>query len=180
MSNTFASHTLYAFKLPYTIKEEKNLGGRCYAAKNTFLNPEKLTFSSGSGRPIYKMTYMVADIPVVIFATHLSTETGTDGIRQKDLIELASLLSNVEYGIVLGDLNTYDMSEITSNFSNFNVCNGGVFGTFITYPAVSARWPNGAIDNIITTKNISIQNVTAPDVQLSDHRPIVAELNVYY
>ena len=185
-SNTVNARDLYGFKLPFQYRDsDGNSSARLSAAKNSMLNPTRLTFASGSGQPCFSFDYQVGDKMVHFVIVHLSTETNSDdrSPRQLDLGEIKGWLDTaVRTGkswVVMGDFNTYNMSELDI-FANYNVANGGIFGEFITWPNVSERWPNGAIDNIITTPDISIQNVFIANVSLSDHKPLVADLSLYY
>lgn len=179
VGNTYPAVSLYEHKLPFQYRAIEGAGGLSVAAKNSIMNPQLITFASGSGRYACSFKYEIGSATVKIYIVHLSVEANTTGIRQQDLQEIAGWLSNNEHCIVMGDFNTYDMSELEI-FSGYNICNGGNFGDFITWPGVSASWPNGAIDNVVTTRNISIQNVYVPNVSLSDHRPIVVDFSVYY
>lgn len=171
---------LFSNKYPFKHNYGDSAAGVKAMGKNSIISPEKLTFNSGSNRVLYKFLYNVADIVVTVYVVHLSTEASTSGVRAQDLNQILGLMNGEEYAIVLGDFNTYDMSEITSRFSNYNICNGGIFGEFASWPHTREDWPNAAIDNIITTPNISIQNVELESEVLSDHMGLMATLNVYY
>lgn len=184
-SNTVNARDLYGFKLPFQYRDGDGSMGRLSAAKNSMLNPTSITFPSGSGRPCFSFDYQVGDKLVHFVVVHLSIEHtyGEYDPRQEDLKEIKGWLDNAvthgESWVVLGDFNTYNMSEL-DRFASYNVANGGIFGEFATWPNVSESWPNPAIDNIITTPDISIQNVFIADVSLSDHKPFVADLSLYY
>ena len=178
VSDTISYKTFTAWKYPfsydyYYIKMR---------AKATMANPTRYYFASGSERWCFSFELKVGDKWVTIFTCHLSTEENSTGVRQQDLAELKTWLDQKEYGILCGDFNSYDISEVTNVFSpsNYNIANGGDFGEFATWPHGRESWPNEAIDNIICTKNISIQNVKLVDCDLSDHKPLIAELSVYY
>lgn len=179
VSETVGYSTLFSNKYPYRNSYSDGNTGLKVVSKNAILNPETLEFTSNSERPFACFEYNIADVIIKVFIVHLSTEANTTGIRQQDLAELATLLGQCDYGIVLGDFNTYDMSEITSAFTGFNICNGTIFGAFETWTPTGS-WTNGAIDNIITTSNISIENVYMESESLSDHKGLIAELNLYY
>lgn len=185
-SNTVNARDLYGFKLPFQYRDaDGNSTGRLSVAKNSMLNPTSITFESGSGRPCFSFDYQVGDKMVHFVVVHLSIEHtyGDTDPRQKDLKEIKGWLDNAvthgESWVVMGDFNIYNMSEL-DRFADYNVANGGIFGEFATWPNVSESWPNPAIDNIITTPGISIQNVFIADVSLSDHKPFVADLSLYY
>ena len=185
-SNTVNARDLFGFKLPFQYRDaDGNSTGRLSAAKNSMLNPTSITFESGSGRPCFSFDYQVGDKMVHFVVVHLSIEHsyGDRDPRQLDLGEIKDWLDTAvthgESWVVMGDFNTYNMSEL-DRFANYNVANGGIFGEFATWPNVDESWPNPAIDNIITTPDISIQNVFISNVNLSDHKPFVADLSLYY
>ncbi len=110
------------------------------------------------------------------------------------LLEMMYLAQNVKdepYFIICVDtnLNVLDETELSSLKLAFdmygieyNMANGGEFGSFVTYPRTGI-----AIDNIITSSNIFIESVTVdtskdaffsknPDSR--DHYPLIAEIYV--
>lgn len=149
-------------------------------AKDSILSATLKSFASGSSARWAEFKYQVGDTVVTVWDVHLTTEANSTGIRQQDLDELAQGIASRTHTIIVGDFNSYSLDEITSRFGSYNVANGGNFGEYITWPNVSENWPNGSIDNIITTTDISMQNVVRADVEVSDHKPLMAELNVYY
>lgn len=177
--NNISWSTLVSNKYPYRYNYGNSSAGVKVGSKNAILNPQKLSFQSGSNKVFYKYEYNVADIILTVYVVHLDPAAVSD-TRAADIAEVATKLGECDYGIAIGDWNNYTMEEITTPFAGFNICNGGVFGEFVTWPGVTASWPNGAIDNIITTPSISIQNVEIETDVLSDHRGIIAELNLYY
>ena len=178
VSGTYYVHEIFDFLYGYyRILETGNSTGKIAFAKNTFLNITEHIFAA-SGRKYYSFQYNVGPDLITVYLVHLSIEASTDGNRQQDLQEIAGILSSTPHCIVLGDWNTYDMSELDA-LSAYNVANGGIFGKFITWPNVTAAWPNGAIDNIVTTTDIAIKNVVVPDVTLSDHKPLIADISLY-
>lgn len=117
---------------------------------------------------------------VTFIGCHLSTESSSDGIRQQEMTELANVLEKCEYGILCGDFNAFSIDEFTNHFGDFNIANHGYFGDFETWPADSSYWAswNKCLDNIITTKSIKIVNVEMGEVDMSDHIPLIAELEL--
>ena len=178
VSGTYDVNNIFNFMYGYRKRFESgdNTGKIAYG-KNTFLNPATHTFAA-SGRNYYSFQYNVGRELVTVYLVHLSYETGTEGNRKQDLQEIAGILSSTTHCIVLGDLNTYDMSELDV-LSAYNISNGGIFGKFVSWPNVTEEWPNGAIDNIITTPDINIRNVFVADVTLYDHKPVFADVSLY-
>lgn len=101
--------------------------------------------------------------------------------RATERTEILQILSDKKYFIMTGDFNaTTGESEYADWISHgYNVANGGFFGNYITTHDVEQM-----IDNIVTSKNIRIDNVEvhseAYDMCSSDHLPIVAELTLLF
>jgi endonuclease/exonuclease/phosphatase family metal-dependent hydrolase len=92
-------------------------------------------------------------------------------------------LKKYKYFICFGDTNSSDAEILRFQKEGFNIGNGGYQGWFATAPGgvnlVGMKdGPNRHIDNIITSKNIKIMNVSAPHTGLNDldHLPLVADV----
>lgn len=103
--------------------------------------------------------------------------------HQPSFDSLLSELAKYEYFICLGDINSFDDDQLRFIEAGFNMANGGNQGWFGTAAAknLAAGIKGGAntnIDNIITSKNIKIMNVSAPFTGLNDldHLPILADI----
>lgn len=174
-SHTIPCIPMLTFKLPYYYTN----GNNKIVAKDAPLTITKLSFGSGSGRPFFRFRYNVGNDTITVYMVHLSTEANSSGVRQQDLAELAGLLDGATKTIIMGDFNCYAMSELAV-FDDYTMANGGDFGSFVTWPGVSQEWPNGCLDNIIMTNDISLQNVYIEEESFSDHYPIIAEVSLYY
>lgn len=115
---------------------------------------------------------------ITFIVCHLSIESSSDGIRQQEMEELANILENCEYGVLCGDFNAFSIDEFTTHFSEFNLSNHGYYGDFDTWPVTGWESWNHCLDNIITTKSIKITNVSMGEIAMSDHKPIIAEIEV--
>lgn len=103
--------------------------------------------------------------------------------HDKSMATLINLLKKYKYFICMGDMNAFDKSQQLFLEAGFNMANGGNLGWF---PTASGRVsssgfsgaPNDNIDNIVTSSNIKIFNVSAPKTGLNDldHRPIMADV----
>ncbi|MFD2554845.1 hypothetical protein [Sphingobacterium tabacisoli] len=99
---------------------------------------------------------------------------------------LLTELKKYEYFICMGDMNAADKVQMKFTEAGFNMANGGAqgwFGTAVGTNAAEGRVgavPNRSIDNIVTSSNIKIMNVSAPFTHLNDldHLPILADLIV--
>lgn len=115
---------------------------------------------------------------ITFVVCHLSLESSSDGIRQKEMEELANILKKCEYGVLCGDFNAFSIDEFTTHFSEFNLSNHGYYGDFNTWPVPGWKSWNHCLDNIITTKSIKITNVLMGEIAMSDHKPLIAEVEI--
>ena len=115
---------------------------------------------------------------ITFIACHLSLESSSDGIRQKEMEELANILKKCEYGVLCGDFNAFSIDEFTTHFSEFNLSNHGYYGDFNTWPVPGWESWNHCLDNIITTQSIKITNVLMGEIAMSDHKPLIAEIEI--
>ena len=113
------------------------------------------------------------------YNTHLSYESTK--IRQKQFKALAKAMrkDNTPYKVLVGDFNADQNTTEWKTFKkNFNITNGkdGIWrDTFIGEdPTMNVN----SIDNIITSKNISISNIHTIKSTASDHVPLVADLTL--
>lgn len=148
-----------------------------YELKNvTYHNYEN---ASTRGYVTFTSEFMGREITFI--NCHLSSGySADDEMRAKERAELIKVLKNCEYGILMGDFNARSIDDF-NDFSEFNIANHGYYGDFETWPAAKesdSNWPNGCIDNIITTKSIKIINVLMGEIAMSDHKPLIAEIEV--
>lgn len=92
-------------------------------------------------------------------------------------------LKKYKYFICFGDTNSSDAEILRFRDAGFNIANGGNQGWFVTAAGgvklnQMKDAPDKHIDNIITSKNIKIMNVSAPYTTLNDmdHLPIIADV----
>ncbi|MDD7205385.1 MAG: endonuclease/exonuclease/phosphatase family protein [Lachnospiraceae bacterium] len=156
-----------------------SLYGRMILAcgKYKISNVEIKTFASGSKRAFVTFDVDIDGIIVKCIIAHLSFEENSSGVRQQDIQELISYMDKHKYCILTGDFNTYSISEFDVFATNYNLANHGYYGDFETWPHESRGW-NKCLDNIICSKNIKITNVELLDVDMSDHTPLVATLEI--
>ena len=128
---------------------------------------------------------LIADLKIgkktiTIMTTHLPWQKDS---HVPGLDSMIKEMKKYEYLICLGDMNASDKEQLHFKTEGFNIANGGSQGWFSTGPGrnrVAGRreGPDTNIDNIITSKNIKIMNVSAPFTGLNDldHLPIMADL----
>ena len=135
------------------------------------------SFESGSGRPFVSFRTEVNGRRLNIAVVHLSIEADSEGIRQKDLSELAEMLSEGKLDIITGDFNTFAIGEFDVFRPVSRLANHGDSGDFETWPHTAGRW-NRCIDNIIVRNEYSLGDVRSGSAVLSDHMPLTAKIGL--
>lgn len=122
----------------------------------------------------------IGDQVIQIISTHIPWQAKGNAPALKLLI---ADLKKYKYFICFLDTNSSDEDILGFTTAGFNIANGGPQGWFVT--AASAvqldrmkDGPNRHIDNIITSSNIKIMNVSAPYTKLNDmdHLPVIADV----
>lgn len=144
-------------------------------------NTEKIAFKEGN-RDYIKTFINFYNKKICIINAHTSTDVDFNLNRKKQIDELIEEMKKHEYVIVCGDFNAFSKEEFNLfKDAGFNLANGGVLGWYETWHNCGRPnngWINGAVDNIIVSSNISIQNVEMIEGQPSDHAPLIAELKI--
>ncbi|WP_286397457.1 endonuclease/exonuclease/phosphatase family protein [Myroides odoratimimus] len=119
---------------------------------------------------------MINNKPVTILSTHILWQVEW---HEKAVDKLIAELSKYERFICLGDFNAKNSTFERLKLLGYNVASGGAQGWFTTAPGGKM---NGKIDvnidNIVTSRNIKIMKVEAPNTGLNDldHLPVLAEI----
>lgn len=113
---------------------------------------------------------------ITIISTHIPWQNQA---HDTALATFIKDLKQYEYFICFGDMNSSNEEQWKFRDAGFNIANGGNMGWFCTAPTsrmMNRPWVN--IDNIVTSKNIKIFNVSAPFTGLNDndHLPVIAEV----
>ena len=114
---------------------------------------------------------------IAFYNTHLSYETVE--VRHKQLAILKETLANdpIPYRILVGDFNAdTGVDEFDIFQEDYKVANGYGGRYFDTYKENDQTMNVKSIDNVITSNNIQIVNVHMPEVDLSDHNPLIVKL----
>ncbi|SFC73796.1 Metal-dependent hydrolase, endonuclease/exonuclease/phosphatase family [Parapedobacter composti] len=114
---------------------------------------------------------------ITVMCTHIPWQKQW---HEAALDSMISEMKKYEYLICMGDMNAFDGEQLRFQEQGFNIANGGYMGWFCTAPTSRAigRKDGFNIDNIITSPNIKIMNVSAPFTTLNDrdHLPVLADL----
>lgn len=122
----------------------------------------------------------IGDQVVQIISTHIPwQEKG----HKSSLNLLIADLKKYKHFICFLDTNASDEEILNFPAVGFNIANGGPQGWFVTSAGNvhldrMKDGPNRHIDNIITSRNIKIMNVSAPYTKLNDmdHLPVIADV----
>lgn len=122
----------------------------------------------------------IADKTITIISMHIPWQ---EDWHVPALDELIEDLKQYEYFICFGDTNSSDKEQMRFREAGFNMANGGYQGWFGTAGGkLTLEGRQGKedtnIDNIITSPNIKIMNVSAPQTGLNDldHLPVIADV----
>jgi endonuclease/exonuclease/phosphatase family metal-dependent hydrolase len=113
---------------------------------------------------------------LTVMSTHIPWKTATHTTALNKLISEMKKYDNL---ICLGDMNALDSEQLNFVTEGFNIANGGDEGFFKTVND-SSKTSDYSIDNIVTSSNIKITNVSAPVSGLSDndHNPLEADVEI--
>jgi len=116
---------------------------------------------------------------IAFYNTHLSWEDVSLRAQQLETIKETLDQETCEYVIVVGDFNA---DQSTSEFDlfkeDYNISNGKDGIWIDTYTLPDETMKVKSIDNVIVSKNITIKSVKAVANSLSDHNPLVVELEL--
>lgn len=124
----------------------------------------------------------VGNRTITFISTHIPWTKEGHGPALDSLIEE---LKKYDYFICCGDMNASDSDQLLFQKAGFNIANGGYQGWFPTAAGSLRRYgmidgPDRHIDQIVTSSNIKIMNISAPHTGLNDmdHLPLIADLIV--
>lgn len=113
---------------------------------------------------------------IAVYNVHLTHES--KDVRAKQLLELKKKMDQdtTEYKVAFGDFNV-DQShdELNPFLENYNISNGKDDKWYDTYNGVDSSMKTNAVDNIITSRNIEMKNITMVETTLSDHNLFYAD-----
>ncbi len=102
-------------------------------------------------------------------------------LRAQQMDELIAALGgdSCEYKIIVGDFNADQATEEFDAFTeNYSISNGKDGEWLDTYTEEDDSMQVKSVDNVIVSKNITIESVKMVDNDLSDHNPMVVELTL--
>ena len=121
------------------------------------------------GRAALSARLPFAEASLLLIVLHLSLGARS---RQRQLAYVAQLLAGERYAVLIGDLNS-SVEELMGSSELSTVGLAPLSDTPASYPA----WrPTRAIDHIVGTRNLKIENYRALRQHASDHRPVAAQV----
>lgn len=117
---------------------------------------------------------------VAFYNTHLSYESAK--IRTKQMKQLVKVMKKdaVKYTVLVGDFNADQNTKEWTIFTKagFHIANGQDGVWHDTFIGDDDTMNVNSIDNIVTSRNITISNIHAIKSDASDHEPFVADLTL--
>lgn len=167
------TYTHTAFQKAIDMKDGVGEYGIGLISKQELTNPSGAALNSegiNEARAYIKAEITVDGKTVSVYNTHLTYESQEARATQMQEIKSIMDADTNEYKILFGDFNT-DQShdEINVFLSDYNIANGKDGKWFDTFNGVDATMKTNAVDNIITTRNIQVDNITMIETTLSDH-----------
>lgn len=176
-NNTVPAMPIFSFKYPYINHTQTN--GNYIFSKFEPSGYTNRSYANESLRYYQWETVTICGKTIYIVNTHVNERPDPSEYRQAQIAELITFLTGKTF-IACGDFNAYSTSEFDAfTTAGFKIANHGDFGDFATWPKNDSSWTNSAIDNIITSADISIQNVGIDFRALqSDHAFFYADLKI--
>ena len=172
--------------------------GLTFASKYTLNNIQLVQYQAqGTNTRYYEKAYVnIGGKQICFVNTHLDLTSN----RNSQFIELLDMLENEEYFIAVGDFN-FEVQQVGDSEYNLSIQQAlnrgfhsaqnanGILKTWYSGQTVATSANIYALDNIITSSNISISNVHVDNTKLTDglceansiiidHLPIIADVTI--
>lgn len=123
------------------------------------------------GRGALQANFGTGDYQLLVLSVHLSL---SQQARKKQIEYISQLLKHYHYFVIMGDLNcTHAKAEEEFAKHGLDISGGNPFQP--TFP----RWkPKHHFDQIWVSKNLNIVNCEVIDIGVSDHLPIMMEIEI--
>ena len=116
---------------------------------------------------------------IAFYNTHLSYEDMELRTQQMQTLKEALDNDSCEYKIIVGDFNaTQSTKEFDLFKDEYSISNGKDGKWLDTFNGTDDTMNVNSVDNVIVSKNITINKVQMLDSKLSDHNPMVVELTL--
>lgn len=116
---------------------------------------------------------------IAFYNTHLSWEDKSLRAQQMETLVKALDEDACEYKIIVGDFNAdQETAEFDIFTENYSIANGKDGQWLDTFNGADDTMKVFSVDNVIVSKNITIDSVNMIENTLSDHNPMVVELTL--
>jgi endonuclease/exonuclease/phosphatase family metal-dependent hydrolase len=115
----------------------------------------------------------IEGVKVAFYVTHLSYESKEDRAPQIQFIKEKMDTDPFAFKILVGDFNNSSFNELDSFLVSYNLVNSNEHD-YITFPTTNFK----SIDNIIISKNITINNTKVINSLFSDHMMLMTDISI--
>ena len=109
-----------------------------------------------------------------IFGTHLDNPSGAGAARMEQVTELLDFWDGRQPAIIMGDFNADPDDDVLLALAEMDLADPGLGMD----PEVVTSEDGRRIDYIITSPDVDVLEIFVPDVDASDHKPVVARLQL--
>jgi endonuclease/exonuclease/phosphatase family metal-dependent hydrolase len=109
-----------------------------------------------------------------VFGTHLDNPRGAGAARMEQVTELVTFWDDRQPAIVMGDFNATPDSDVIAALTGLGFSDPGIE---MGEDAVTSE-DGMRIDYILNTRGVEVLDIWIPDVDDSDHKPVVARIRV--
>lgn len=135
-----------------------------------------------SPRNLQSVEIKLGNVPLHIFNTHgIWGEDGNDNIRRLKMSKtIVNEIKDKKYVILSGDFNTQEKTRTIANIEKHltNVFKGELQSTFNMKRKDDPRYAKAVVDMVFVSNNIKVLKHTCPQVDISDHLPLVCVFEI--
>ena len=177
--NSVVEHVKYPFEGALKIFKYVpilNKQANAIIAKNKLSDVKHHLLSNGTKKVVIEASVKVPE-KVTMLLAHLALGWGT---RKKQMIELTSIVKNIDNPVILmGDFNTFhgedEINALLAETHLHHKFNMNDKSLTFTEPAFH---PTKRLDYVLTSKEIEVQNYQVLDFHFSDHLPLMVDFIV--
>lgn len=125
-------------------------------------------------RSVAGIAVTVNDASFWVFGTHLDDPRGAGEARMEQVQELISFQEGRSPGIIMGDFNAEPEDDVLQEL----LALGFTDPVTAALPGATTSQDERRIDYILVSEGIEVLDVWIPDVDASDHKPVVARIRV--
>ncbi|MBA2454240.1 MAG: endonuclease/exonuclease/phosphatase family protein [Chloroflexia bacterium] len=135
---------------------------------------EKFASTQNLKRSVTGARIDVGDSGLWVFGTHLDNPVGAGEARMEQVTELIAFWNNRSPAVILGDLNAAPEDDVLTAFTDLGFVDLGVQLGPEDFTSEDGR----RIDYILATEGIDVIDIWVPETWASDHKPVVATVQI--